>query len=131
MRVRKAVITAVGRGTRMFPATRTIQKEMLPLVDRDGIARPTVQIIAQSCVDAGIEEILIVVEKGGGGGFRSHFRPLDPDEARSFSGKEWAFAEADRIEALARRISYVEQPSPEGFGHAVLQAEPFAAGEQV
>ena len=39
MRVRKAVITAAGRGTRMFPATRAIQKEMLPIIDQDGKTR--------------------------------------------------------------------------------------------
>ena len=44
--VRKAVITAAGRGTRQFPATRSIQKELLPLVDCDGITKPTIQVIA-------------------------------------------------------------------------------------
>ena len=129
MTVRKAVITAAGRGTRMFPATRTIQKEMLPVVDTDGVVRPVLQIIAQSCVDAGIDEICVVVEKGGGAAFRDHFRPMDAAEAMGFAGKDWAVAEASRIEALAQRISYVEQPSPEGFGHAVLQAREFVGGE--
>ena len=55
MRTRKAVITAAGRGTRMFPATRAIQKEMLPLVDTDGLVKPTIQMIAEACVSAGIE----------------------------------------------------------------------------
>jgi len=129
MRVRKAVITAAGRGTRMFPATRSIQKEMLPLVDTDGVVRPTLQIIVQACVDSGIEEICVVVERGGGAGFRAHFRGLDPDEAVAFANKPWALEEASRIESLSNRMTYVEQPSPEGFGHAVLQARSFAAGE--
>ena len=57
MRTRKAVITAAGRGTRMFPATRSIQKELLPLIDRDGLVKPTLQIIVEDCLRAGIEEV--------------------------------------------------------------------------
>ena len=129
MPVRKAVVTAAGRGTRMFPATRSIQKEMLPLVDTDGVVRPTLQIILQACVDSGIDQICVVVEKGGGAGFRSHFRALDSDEAIAFASKPDALAEASRIESLARRITVVEQPSPEGFGHAVLQAREFVGDE--
>ena len=122
MRTKKAVITAAGRGTRQFPTTRCIQKELLPLVDRDGITRPTIQIIVQECLDAGIASVCIVVEKGGQGPFAEHFRALTDDERRGLAGKPWALQEADRLSALARHITYVEQPSPEGFGHAVYQA---------
>ena len=129
MRARKAVVTAAGRGTRMFPATRAIQKEMLPLVDEDGLVKPTLQIIAEECVASGIEALCIVVEKGGGALFRDHFRALSDDEARGFAGKAWAIDEARRIAALAERITYVEQPSPEGFGHAVFQARDIVGDE--
>ena len=44
-KVTKAVITAAGMGTRHFPATRTLQKELMPLVDRDGTTKPTIQIV--------------------------------------------------------------------------------------
>ncbi|NDK15243.1 MAG: nucleotidyl transferase, partial [Armatimonadetes bacterium] len=59
-KVRKAVITAAGRGTRQYPASTTVQKEMFPLVDRDGITKPAIQIIAEEALDSGIEEICIV-----------------------------------------------------------------------
>ena len=49
-KVRKAVITAAGRGTRMYPATTTIQKEMLPLMDVDGLCRPVIQIIIEEAL---------------------------------------------------------------------------------
>ena len=55
-KVRKAVITAAGRGTRMYPATTTIQKEMLPIMDRDGICKPAIQIIIEEALDSGIDE---------------------------------------------------------------------------
>ena len=129
MKTRKAVITAAGRGTRMFPATRAIQKEMLPLIDTDGLVKPTIQMIAEACVAAGIEEICIVVENGGGQAFREHFRAFTDDEKSVFSGKDWLLAEGEKLASLAERISYVEQPSPEGFGHAVYQAKDFANGE--
>ena len=46
-----------------------------------------------------------------------------------FAGKDWLIAEGEKLASLAERISYVEQPSPEGFGHAVYQAKDFANGE--
>jgi UTP--glucose-1-phosphate uridylyltransferase len=129
MRTRKAVITAAGRGTRMFPATRSIQKELLPLVDRDGIVKPTIQIIIEECLSAGIEEVCIVVEKDGRGPFTNHFRGLADDERAVFASKPWAVEQGERLADMARRITYVEQPSPEGFGHAVYQAKDFVGSE--
>lgn len=129
MRARKAVITAAGRGTRQFPATRSIQKELLPLVDADGLTKPTIQIIAEQCIQAGIEEICIVVERGGEGPFRNHFRAFTPDEQQVFANKPWAMEAGAVIADLAERIAYVEQPAPEGFGHAVFQARDWVGDE--
>ena len=58
MKVRKAVIPAAGLGTRMLPATKTIPKEMLPLVDK-----PVLQYIIEEAVSSGIEDILIVTNR--------------------------------------------------------------------
>ncbi|MBC8142283.1 MAG: NTP transferase domain-containing protein, partial [Armatimonadetes bacterium] len=129
MTTRKAVITAAGRGTRMFPATRAIQKELLPLVDRDGLCKPTIQIIVEECLRAGIEEVCIVVERGGGLPFREHFRAFTDDERRVFAKKPDLLAAGERLAEISERISYVEQPSPEGFGHAVYQAKDWVGGE--
>lgn len=129
MRARKAVITAAGRGTRMFPATRAIQKELLPLIDRDGLAKPTIQIIIEECLAAGIEEVCIVVERGGQGPFAGHFHQAPDDERAVFSSKPALLTQVDALSDMARRISYVEQPSPEGFGHAVYQAKTFVGNE--
>ncbi len=127
--VRKAVITAAGRGTRMFPATRAIQKELLPLIDTDGLVKPTLQIIVEECLASGIETICIVVERGGGGPFRAHFAPPTDDERRAFAKKPELLVQAEHLGALSERISYVEQPSPEGFGHAVFQSRDFVGEE--
>ena len=58
MKVRKAVIPAAGLGTRMLPATKTVPKEMLPMVDK-----PVIQYIIEEAVAAGIEDILIVTNR--------------------------------------------------------------------
>ena len=54
-RVRKAVITAAGKGTRQYPASTAVQKEMFPMVDRDGLTKPVIQIIGEEAIDSGIE----------------------------------------------------------------------------
>ena len=61
MPVRKAIITAAGRGTRQYPATQTVQKELFPLVDVDGFVKPTLQIIVEEVLASGIEEVCVVV----------------------------------------------------------------------
>ena len=62
-KVRKAIIPAAGFGTRMYPATKALKKELLPIVGKDGRAKPIIQIIIEEAVSAGIEEIGIVVQK--------------------------------------------------------------------
>jgi UTP--glucose-1-phosphate uridylyltransferase len=128
-RARKAVITAAGRGTRQFPATRSFQKELLPLVDRDGVTKPTIQIIVEECLQSGIEDVCVVVAKGEQEPFRRHFARLTPEERRLFGNKEWATTQADALRTMQERITYVEQPSPEGYGHAVYQARDFVGDE--
>src|SRR3712207_4546378 len=127
--VRKAVITAAGRGTRQFPATRAIQKELLPLVDCDGITKPTMQIIVEECLASGIEDICLVVAKGDAEPFQRHFSRLSEEERRIFRNKEWALAQADALRRMQERITYVEQPAPEGYGNAVYQAREFVGDE--
>ena len=58
MKVRKAIIPAAGLGTRLLPNTKSIPKEMLPLVDK-----PVLQYIVEEAVAAGVEEILIITNR--------------------------------------------------------------------
>ena len=73
-RVSKAVITAAGLGTRHYPASATIQKEMFPLVDRDGTTKPTIQIIVEEAVDSGVDQVCIVASEENVDQFRRHPR---------------------------------------------------------
>ena len=129
MKVRKAVITAAGRGTRMYPATTTIQKEMLPIMDRDGICKPAIQIIIEEALDSGIEEVCLVVNPHNRGQIEQHFAPLPPEELKLFKGKEWALLQSAQIQQIAARLHFVVQEKPEGYGHAVYQAREFVGDE--
>lgn len=128
-KVRKAVITAAGRGTRMYPASSAVQKEMFPLVDRDGLTKPVIQIIGEEAIDSGIEEICIITQPGEEKLYREYFRRLDDDMVKSFRGKDWAILESEKLAEFGERLHFAEQHSPEGFGHAVFQARKFVGDD--
>jgi UTP--glucose-1-phosphate uridylyltransferase len=128
-KVTKAVITAAGMGTRHYPASATIQKEMFPLVDRDGTTKPTIQIIVEEAIDSGVEEVCIVTSRDTLDQFQRHFRGLSPEVAPAFRGKSWAIEEAEKLAALSERIRYVIQEAPEGYGHAVFCSREFVGDD--
>jgi len=128
-KVRKAVITAAGRGTRQYPASTAVQKEMFPLVDRDGLTKPVIQIIGEEAIDSGIEQICIITQPGEEKLYRDYFRRLDDKNVKSFRGKDWAILESEKLGSFGERLHFAEQHSPEGFGHAVFQAKKFVGDE--
>src|SRR3954463_7099789 len=128
-KVRKAVITAAGRGTRQDPASTAVQKEMFPLVDRDGLTKPVIQIIGEEALDAGIEELCIITQPGEESQYRDYFKRLDNDMVKSFRGKDWAILESEKLGEFGERMRFAEQHTPEGFGHAVYQAQEFVGDE--
>jgi UTP--glucose-1-phosphate uridylyltransferase len=128
-KVRKAVITAAGRGTRQYPASMAVQKEMFPLVDRDGLSKPVIQIIGEEAIESGIEELCIVTQPGAENAYREYFRRLDDKLVKTFRGKDWAILESEKLAAFGDRLHFAEQLSPEGFGHAVYQARKFVGDE--
>lgn len=127
--VRKAVITAAGRGTRQYPASSAVQKEMFPLVDRDGLAKPVIQIIGEEAIAAGVEEICIVTQPGEERHYRDYFRRMNDDTLQAFAGKEWAIEAGEKLHQFGERLTFVSQDSPEGYGHAVYQARAFVGDE--
>jgi len=128
-KVRKAVITAAGRGTRQYPASAAVQKEMFPLVDRDGLTKPVIQIIGEEAIDSGIEEICIITAPGEEKLYRDYFKRLDDQMVKSFRGKDWAILESEKLQAFGERLHFAEQVTQEGFGHAVYQAKSFVGNE--
>ncbi len=129
--LRKAVITAAGCGTRHYPATNAVQKELFPLVDRDGITKPTLQIVIEEAVAAGIQEIAVIVQPGEERQFKAHFRGMTDDERLRFVGKPGAVEQERRLKEIVRTLTFLPQTEQKGFGHAVFCAREWAAGEPV
>lgn len=122
-RVTVAVIPAAGLGTRFLPVTKTVPKEMLPLVDV-----PILDVVVAGAVAAGIEEV-VVVSAPGKGSLDAYFRPAPRLEARLLKeGRDADLALARRGERMARRITIVHQDEPRGNGDAVLRARDAVAG---
>jgi len=129
VQISKAVITAAGRGARQYPASDTVQKAMLPIVDRDGLTKPVLQIIAEEAIESGIEEIGVVSAPGDEAVYRSHFRNYAANLRSAFKGVEWAEEQARRLVDLEQRLHFAVQPEPQGYGHAVWCAREFVAGD--
>ncbi len=128
MDISKAVITAAGRGARQYPASDTVQKAMLPLVDRDGLTKPVLQIIAEEALESGIEEICVVAAPGDEDVYRHDFASYAANLRSAYKGIDWAEAQARRLIDLEQRLTFAVQPEPEGYGHAVWCARSFVAG---
>jgi UTP--glucose-1-phosphate uridylyltransferase len=131
VQITRAVITAAGRGARQYPASDTVQKAMLPLVDRDGLTKPVLQVIAEEALDSGIEEICVVSAPGDEEVYRRHFRSYAESLRSGFRGVAWAEEQSRRLADLEARLRFAVQPEPFGYGHAVWCAREFAAGGPV
>ena len=121
--VRRAVILAAGLGTRMLPATKSVPKEMLPVVDR-----PIIQYAVEEAVAAGIEHVVIVLSPNRAA-IREHFGGGSRVEAVARARGDNALAERVLAPERLARFTFVEQQEPLGTGHAVQQAEPHLEGE--
>ncbi len=125
-KVRKCVVPAAGLGTRFLPATKSVPKELLPIVDT-----PTLQYIVGEAAEAGVKGVILITSRGKSS-MVDHF-DLAPEleETLAARGK---LKERDAIRAISSmaQIASVRQHEPLGLGHAVLQAkalvgdEPFA-----
>ncbi len=127
-KVRKAVIPAAGFGTRLFPASKATKKELFPIIDRDGIAKPAILLIVEEALEAGIEEIIIIVQEQDLEAFRSFFNVQVSIE--NYNKLPRHFQEyARRILEIGRQVRFVVQPIQEGFGHAVYCAREAVGNE--
>jgi UTP--glucose-1-phosphate uridylyltransferase len=129
VQISKAVITAAGRGARQYPASDTVQKAMLPLVDRDGLTKPVLQIIAEEALGSGIEAICIVCAPGDEAVYHNHFRNYAENLRSTYKGIDWAEDQARRFVDLEQRLHFAVQSEPEGYGHAVWCARSFVGAE--
>jgi UTP--glucose-1-phosphate uridylyltransferase len=129
MKIRKAVITAAARNERLYPAATTVQKSMLPVIDKDGINKPIIQIIAEEALHSGVEEICIVCADGDEERYLEGFQTLYNTSLKLYQQKTWAASQAESIKNILDRLTFVVQPEPLGYGHAVYQAKDFVKNE--
>ena len=116
MTVRKAVIPAAGLGTRFLPVTKSVPKELLPILDR-----PMLQYVVEEAVEGGVDEVIVVTAPGKEG-IASYFQPAPALESRlEEGGAAEQLAQVMHASSLAR-VSFVIQEEALGLGHAVLTA---------
>lgn len=126
MKIKKAVIPVAGLGTRFLPATKTVPKELLPIVDT-----PAIQYVVQEAVDSGISEVIFVTGRNKDS-IEDHFdENPELEQVLDERGQTETVQSLRRVAEMIEVVS-VRQKRPLGLGHAVLCArdlvgdEPFA-----
>ena len=115
--VRKAVIPAAGLGTRFLPVTKSMPKEMLPIIDK-----PVIHYVVEEAVDSGIDDILLITGRGKRA-IEDYFD--DAPELRMHLERHGKSQQLDALKEISRfsGIHFVRQREPKGLGDAVLCAE--------
>ena len=127
-RIKKAVIPAAGFGTRLFPATKVVKKELFPIIDKDGRAKPVIQVIVEEAVKGGIEEIGIVTQPDDKEIFASYFEnPPEPKLFNKLSQENQEYCQY--LQDLGSKITFLAQDKQEGYGHAVFCAKEWVGDE--
>ena len=123
MKITKAVIPAAGFGTRILPSTKSIPKEMFPVVDK-----PAIHYIVEEAVKSGITDILIITNRGKEA-IENYF-DVSPELERLLlkTGKEKILEEVSSISKMAN-IYFVRQKETKGLGHAISCAKSFVGSE--
>ncbi|MBN9112835.1 MAG: UTP--glucose-1-phosphate uridylyltransferase [Pseudonocardia sp.] len=110
---RSAVVPAAGLGTRFLPTTKTVPKELLPVVDTPGI-----ELVAEEAAKAGADRLLVVTSPGKDA-IAAHFAPQpELEETLKERGKDALLAKVRRAAELIE-VQTVTQHQPKGLGHAV------------
>ena len=127
-RVRKAIIPLAGHGSRMYPVSKVIPKELMPIVTDAGYAQPALMVLLEELDEAGIEQIALIIKPGNRPVYENLFTPLIYDISEYPLPIQ---VMEDRLTRLREKIVFIEQPKALGFAHAVHQSKTFARGEPV
>ncbi|HSA40351.1 MAG TPA: UTP--glucose-1-phosphate uridylyltransferase [Mycobacterium sp.] len=121
---RTAIVPAAGLGTRFLPVTKTVPKELLPVVDTPGI-----ELVAAEAAEAGAERLVIVTSEGKDGVVARFVEDLVLEGTLEARGKHVILEKVRRAPALIK-VESVVQAEPLGLGHAVLCVEPKLAPDE-
>lgn len=119
-----AIVPAAGLGTRFLPATKTVPKELLPVVDTPGI-----ELVAAEAADAGAERLVIITSEGKDGVVAHFVEDLVLEGTLEARGKKAMLAKVRRAPALLK-VESVVQAEPLGLGHAIGCVEPTLSADE-
>ena len=128
-RVRKAVVPVAGLGTRLFPASHAVKKELFPVVGPDGVARALLHYHLLELESAGFEEICIIIQPGEEAAIRAYLGGPDDAYVKRLEQYPALHAEALRMRGLSKRVRFAVQKTQDGYGHAVFQSREFVGDE--
>ena len=114
--VKKAIFPVGGLGTRFLPATKSMPKEMLPVVDK-----PLIQYAVEEAAEAGIEEFIFVTGRGKSA-IEDHFdHSMELEQTLESRDKKDALALVQGMMHEPGSVAYIRQQEPAGLGHAVVR----------
>ncbi|MEB3023617.1 UTP--glucose-1-phosphate uridylyltransferase [[Mycobacterium] crassicus] len=121
---RTAIVPAAGLGTRFLPATKTVPKELLPVVDTPGI-----ELVAAEAAEAGAERLVIITSEGKDGVVAHFVEDLVLEGTLEARGKKAMLAKVRRAPELIK-VESVVQAEPLGLGHAISCVEPVLSDDE-
>ena len=126
MKIKKAIFPVGGLGTRFLPATKSMPKEMLPVVDK-----PIIQYAVEEAANAGIEQFIFVTSRGKSS-IENHFdHSFELENNLLSKGKRETLKTAQEMLKIPGSFAYVRQQQPAGLGHAVWCARHLVGNEPV
>ena len=126
MKIKKAIFPVGGLGTRFLPATKSMPKEMLPIVDK-----PLIQYAVEEAANAGIEQFIFVTSRGKSS-IENHFdHSFELENNLISKGKKEVLKTAQEMLKIPGSFAYVRQQEPAGLGHAVWCARHLIGEEPV
>jgi len=126
MKIKKAIFPVGGLGTRFLPATKSMPKEMLPIVDK-----PLIQYAVEEAAEAGIEQFIFVTSRGKSA-IENHFdHSFELENNLLSKGKRDTLKTAQEMLKIPGSFAYVRQQEPAGLGHAVWCARHLISNEPV
>ena len=127
-KLRKALLTAAGHGTRLFPMTKIIRKEFMPVFDEQGNLKPLILANVEEALAAGVEELAIIVREDERPLFSRLFsEPVRPEILERLSPANQEYAA--RLQHIGEHLTLIPQTEQKGLGHAILSAKDWIGGE--